>query len=142
MRFVVVLLSMVVAPVVTGAAESDPGTSVRGYFAALDRQDFTGALALTDRQAQASTWHMVDDLRRQAAKNHARVEVKVRKLAVAATQTGDARGLAVPVQFHIDVVGHKWCFHKVARVLEGNARFIIDPQDRGRIIAIEGKLLE
>lgn len=142
MRKLVLLMSLVMAPVVTSAAECDPGTSVRGYFAALDRQDFTSALALTDQQALASTSHMVDDLRRQAAKNHARVEVKVRKLAVAAPVPGDARGLAVPVQFHIDVVGHKWCFHKVARVLEGNARFIIDPQDRGRIVAIEGKLLE
>jgi len=46
-----------------------------------------------------------------------------------------------PVQFHIDVIGHKWFFNKVARVLEGDAEFYVDPARAGRIVDIQGNLL-
>lgn len=132
-------LALATAPL---TAHADACSTVRGYFAALDRQDFTTAIAMTNGTAQSSTSQMVEDLKRQAAKNHARVEVKVKRLDVSVAQQAEARGVPVPVSFHIDVVGHKFCFHKVARQLDGQARFFVDPSGSGRIVAIEGKLVE
>jgi hypothetical protein len=132
-------LALATAPL---SAHADACSTVRGYFAALDRQDFNSAIAMTNGPAQSSTSHMVEDLKRQAAKNHARVEVKVKRLDVSTAQQAEARGVPVPVSFHIDVVGHKFCFHKVARQLDGHARFFVDPAGSGRIVAIEGKLVE
>lgn len=128
----------------TPAADAAPGPTeaVRTYFAALDRQDFTRAIALTDGDAQARTSRMVSTLQKEAAQHHARVEVKVTRLAVQAPGAPElGRGVPVPVQFHIDVIGHKWMFNKVARVLEGQAQFYVNPQHTDRIIAIEGNLL-
>lgn len=122
------------------SGESGPCAAVRGYFQALDRQDFGRALALTDGNAQASTSHMVQTLRTEAAAHHARVEVKVKQLDVRSAGSAEpGRGVPVPVQFHIDVVGHKWMFHKVARTIDGEARFWVDPGAE-RIVAIEGRL--
>ncbi|MCU1277967.1 MAG: hypothetical protein JWM53_1513 [bacterium] len=144
MRFIApLLLSLgLAAPVARAHAESSPGAAVRGYFQALARQDFGGALALTAGAALARTSHMVDTLKSEAAAHHARVEVKVTNLDVRAPGAPDARGVPVPVAFHIDVVGHKWCFSKVARKLDGEARFYVDPSRPDRIVAIEGKLVE
>src|SRR4051812_21707910 len=129
MRFVapLVLVSLA-APVALAHAEAGPSAAVRGYFQALGRPDFCSAIAMTDGAAQASTSTMVDKLKSEAAAHHAKVDVKVTKLDVSAPGTPDARGLPVPVAFHIDVVGHKWCFSKVARQLDGEARFYFDPQ--------------
>jgi hypothetical protein len=124
------------------ATEPDPTNPVRGYFAALDRQDFGRALALTDGDAQARTSRMVTTLQREAARHHARVEVKVTRLAVEAPGVAlPGRGVPVPVRFHIDVIGHKWLFNRVARVLEGDAQFYVDPARADRIVNIEGNLL-
>lgn len=139
MQYLLMTLSLAMAPMV---AHADACSTVRGYFAALDRQDFTAAIAATSGPAQSRTSHMVDDLKKQAAQHHARVEVKVKRLDVSAPQQADARGVPVPVSFHIDVVGHKFCFHKVARTLDGQAKFFVDPAGSGRIVAIEGKLVE
>jgi hypothetical protein len=142
MRFLVPLLFTLSAPLTLAHAEAGPMAAVRGYFAALGRQDFGSALALTDGAAQARTSRMVDTLKNEAAAHHARVDVKVTKLDVRAPGTPDAHGLPVPVAFHIDVVGHKWCFSKVARALDGEARFYFDPERPQRIVAIEGNLVE
>lgn len=148
MRFfapVLAALAAVAAPL-AAAAEPAPSAAVRDYFSALGRQDFSKALALTDGAAQARTARMVHTLESEAAAHHARVEVAVTRLDVRAPGAPEARGVPVPVSFHIDVVGHKWCFHKVARTLDGEARFYVDPSranaDGGRIVAIEGKLAE
>ena len=111
-------------------------------FLARPMKSRLSAIAMTNGTAQSSTSHMVEDLKKQAAKNHARVEVKVKRLDVSKPLQAEARGVPVPVAFHIDVVGHKWCFHKVARQLDGQARFFVDPSGNGRIVAIEGKLGE
>ncbi len=116
--------------------------AVRGYFRALARQDFSGAIALTAGSAQSRTCDMVGKLKSEAAAHNARVEVKVTNLDVRPPEQPDARGVPVPVAFHIDVVGHKWCFSKVARQLEGEARFYVDPARPDRIVAIEGRIVE
>jgi hypothetical protein len=145
MRFFAPMLfaAALVVPATAARAElSGPAACVRGYFRALDHQDFGGALALTDGAAQARTSRMVDTLKSEAAAHHAKVEVKVTKVDVQSPGAPDARGLPVPVAFHIDVVGHKWCFSKVARTLDGEARFYFDPARPDRIVAIEGRLVE
>jgi hypothetical protein len=140
MRTSIMTLVVVALAQLGGGAQAAPADPVRGYFAALDSQDFARALALTDGRAQASTSHMVSTLRREAAARHARVEVKVTRLSVEAPGVPlPGVGVPVPVQFHIDVVGHKWCFRRVARTLDGTARFYVNP-DVGRIVAIEGSL--
>jgi hypothetical protein len=142
------LLAAALATVATFAttaahANEDPAAAVRGYFSALNRQDFGGAIALTDGDAHARTNRMVDQLKQEAAAHHARVEVKVTKVDVRAPGVAEpGRGVPVPVQFHIDVVGHKWCFNKVARKLDGTARFWINAERPDRIVAIEGHLLQ
>jgi hypothetical protein len=148
MRFFAPLLVAAIAVVLVATpftavhAEAGPSAAVRGYFRALDRQDFVGALALTDGAAQSRTSRMVNQLKSEAAAHKARVEVKVTQLDVRSPGQPDARGVPVPVAFHIDVVGHKWCFSKVARKLDGEARFYVDPTNAGRITAIEGRLVE
>jgi hypothetical protein len=121
-------------------AESRPIRAVRHFFQALDRQDFGGALALTDGAAQADTSRMVSALQTEAARAHAHVEVKVTRLAFEPPRAPEARGVPVPVRFHIDVIGKKWMFQRVARTLDGDARFYVDPARLDRIIAIEGAL--
>ena len=144
MRFIAPLLlaATVIAAPFTAHAESGAIAAVRGYFRALDHQDFGRALALTGGAAQTRTSRMVNQLKSEAAAHQARVEVKVKQLDVRSPGEPDARGVPVPVAFHIDVVGHKWCFSKVARRLAGEARFYVDPANAGRIIAIEGSLVE
>jgi hypothetical protein len=144
MRCIALLLALpslaLAAPAVAGP-DCNPAEAVRGYFQALDRQDFSRALALTDGAAQTRTWRMVDTLQHEAQAHHARVEVKVKALDVRPPGAAEpGRGVPVPVQFHIDVVGHAWCFHKVARTFDGSARFWVDPARAHRIIAIEGEI--
>ena len=144
MRFFGALVFAVATVAAPLAARADGGATaaVRGYFRALARQDFSGAIALTDGAAQKRTCTMVDKLKSEAAAHNARVEVKVTTLEVQAPGEPDARGVPVPVAFHIDVVGHKWCFSKVARKLDGEARFYVDPARPDRIVAIEGSIVE
>lgn len=143
MRFFAALAFAATTVAVPLAAHAQsPSVAVRSYFQALGRQDFSRALALTDGAAQTRTSHMVDTLKSEAAAHHARVEVSVTRLDVRTPGAPEARGVPVPVAFHIDVVGHKWCFSKVARTLDGEARFYVDPSRPDRIVAIEGKLAE
>ena len=144
MRFfapVVLAVATLAAPL-AASAESQPTDAVRGYFQALDRQDFSRAIAFTDGDAQARTTRMVDTLKSEAAAHNARVEVKVKSVDVRTPGAPDARGVPVSVAFKIDVVGHKYCFSKVARKLDGEARFYVDPARPDRIVAIEGRLVE
>jgi hypothetical protein len=140
MRLLIPVLVVAAAASALAHAEARPGDAVRGYFQALDRQDFVKALALTVDAAQARTSHMVQALKSEAAAHHARVEVKVKHLDVRSPGSPEARGVPVSVAFHIDVVGHRWCFSKVARRLAGEARFFVDPEHPDRITAIEGRL--
>ena len=145
MRFfapIVVAVATLVAPLAVRAQDPCPTEAVRGYFAALARQDFSGAIALTDGSAQTRTSQMVSTVKNEAGAHNARVEVKVKKVDVRAPGTPDKRGVPIPVAFRIDVVGHKWCFSKVARKLDGEARFYVDPQRPDRIVAIEGRIVE
>ena len=145
MRFfapLVLAVATVAAPFSAAHAESSPVAAVRGYFRALSHQDFRGAIALTKGAAQTRTCNMVERLQSEAAAHNARVEVKVTTLDVREPGAPDARGVPVPVAFHIDVVGHKWCFSKVARKLDGQARFYVDPDRPDRIVAIEGRIVE
>jgi hypothetical protein len=130
-----------VAPA-SARADVDPTAAVRGYFSALNRQDFGGAIALTAGAAQARTNSMVSELQKEAAAHNARVELKVTRVQVEAPGAAGPRGVPVPVQFHIDVVGHKLCFKKVARRLDGKAQFWIDAARPDRIVAIEGQLAQ
>ncbi|HEY2743676.1 MAG TPA: hypothetical protein VGL86_03600 [Polyangia bacterium] len=136
----VVAAVTVATPLAGARAESSPAAAVRGFFSALARQDFSGALALTDGSAQTCTSHMVNRLKSEAAAHNARVEVKVTNLDVRSPGVPEARGVPVAVAFHIDVVGKKWCFSKVARKLDGEARFWVDPSHPDRIVAIDGNL--
>jgi hypothetical protein len=141
MRSAALLLSLLCLPALGRAAETDPAAAVRCYFQALDRQDFSKALALTDGDAQAQTSHMVSTLKSEAAAAHARVEVQVKKVDVRELGAAEpGRGVPVAVQFHIDVVGKKWCFAKVARRLQGQAKFWVDPARAAKIVAIDGNL--
>jgi hypothetical protein len=106
---------------------------VRGYFAALERKDFGHALRLTTGGAQVSTARMVGTLERQAAAQHAEVELRVRRLDLQPAGAGP-----VQVSFDIDIIGRKWLWSRVARTLRGTARFLV--RDDGRIAAIEGTL--
>jgi hypothetical protein len=138
MRFLLPIL-LVAAPFTVAAAE--PNDAVHAYFAALDRQDFSRALAYTDGDAKGRTWRMVEKLRSEAAAHHARVELKVKRLDVRDAGAAEpGRGVPIPVAFHIDIVGHRWCFSKIARQLDGEARFYLDPERPDRIVAIEGRL--
>jgi hypothetical protein len=140
--FALVALPLLFVSPASRAASPDPTSPVRCYFAALDRQDFSKAIALTDGNAHARTSSMVSTLKSEAARNHARVEVKVTRLAVRAPGAAlPGRGVPVPVKFHIDLIGHKWCFAKVARVLEGDVQFYVDPDRPDRILDIQGNLL-
>src|SRR5690349_1103061 len=111
MRSLVVILALAV-PAVAAEAHAGPIDAVRGYFQALDHQDFGKAIALTDGSAQARTSRMVQKLKSEAAAHNAKVEVRVTQLDVRAPASPDARGVPVPVAFHIDIVGKKWCFSK------------------------------
>jgi hypothetical protein len=130
------------APVVAAHAEAAPTDAVRTYFQALDRQDFGKALAICAGDAQQQTSTMVNKLRNEAAAHNAKVEVRVKHLDVRSAGSPEARGVPVSVAFHIDVVGKKWCFSKVARKLDGQARFFVDPARPDRIVAIDGRLDE
>jgi hypothetical protein len=144
-----ILLLLAVAPiqlaaparaqaVVQSAVRSDPAAAVRGYFAALGRNDFQGALSLTLGAAQERTARMVGTLRQQAAAHRARVELRVKSVEVSPSTAREAGGaVPVDVKFDIDIVGRKWWFSRVARKLAGHAQFYVDDQ---RIVAIEGKL--
>jgi hypothetical protein len=140
MRIAAVLLAL--APLLARgeAGPSGPSQAVRGYFRALDQQDFGKAVAMTSGTALMRTASMVAMLRQQAAAYHARVEIKVRALDVRSPGEPDERGVPVPVQFHIDVVGKRWCFSRVARRLAGEARFYVDPAHPDKIVAIEGNI--
>jgi hypothetical protein len=146
MRFIGTLLvaAVTVATPLAGArADAAPASAtnaVRGYFSALGRQDFSGAIALTNGKAQECTSNMVNKLKSEARAHNAKVEVKVTKVDVRAAGAAEARGVPVPVNFHIDVVGKKWCFSKVARQLDGQAMFWLDPAHPDRIVAIDGNL--
>ncbi|MDB4971600.1 MAG: hypothetical protein JWN44_7289 [Myxococcales bacterium] len=141
MRILLTLFAVLIAPI--AAANPEPADAVKGYFQALDRQDFSRALAYTEGAAKGRTSRMVEQLKSEAAANHARVEVKVKRLDVKSAGVAEpGRGVPVPVAFHIDVVGHKFCFSKVARKLDGEARFYLDPARPDRIVAIEGRLAD
>src|SRR5689334_322838 len=138
MRLLVALFALAV-PVAAAHAEAGPTDAVRTYFAALDRQDFGKAIAVTDGSAQTRTCQMVERLKSEAAAHNAKVEVRVTHLDVRSPGSPDSRGVPVPVAFKIDVVGKKWCFSKT-RKLDGAARFYVDPAHPDKIVAIEGHL--
>jgi hypothetical protein len=131
------------AAIVHSEASCTPTDTVRRYFQALDHQDFATAIALTDGGAKMRTSSMIDRLKKEAAAAGVTVAVRVKRLDVRAPGLPEPRGVPVPVVFHIDIVGKKWCFSKVALRLDGEARFFIDPARRDdRIVAIDGILGE
>jgi hypothetical protein len=139
---VVTTLALGVAARSQGAVARSPSiATVCHYFEALNRNDFGSALSLTAGAAEARTQQMLGKLKHEADKADARVELHVRKLAVA--ERAPTHG-AVPVDvvFDIDVVGKRWFFSRVARKLAGTARFLVEPAPTSapRIVAINGAL--
>ena len=139
MKLAVSLVFVCLVSVATPVRASAPGSTVRSFFAALERRDFRAALAYTEGAAASVIAGMLDNIKSEAARRHVDVELKVRNLVV--TERGpDATGQTpVDVAYDIDVIGKKWMFHKVARRLSGTASFYVD--DRApRIVAIVGML--
>src|SRR5437868_10397678 len=116
-----IAFTSLVMALASSSSAQEPTALVRGYFAALERSDFTRAIRLTEGAAQKSTEHMVGTLQHQAAEHHAQVELKVQRLDVQPKRDGQR----VKVEFNIDVIGKKWVFKKVARTLAGTAEFKI-----------------
>lgn len=120
-------------------ASGAPASTVRSFFAALERRDFGGALQLTEGAASSVIGNMLDMLRNEAARQHVNVELRVRSLRVT-ERGGDGNGATpVDVAYDIDVIGKKWIFQKVARRLSGTASFYVDDH-APRIVAIVGML--
>jgi ketosteroid isomerase-like protein len=113
------------------------GDTVVRYFQALERRDYTGALALTHGAAQVSTDRMLSKLAREASAHRAKIELKVRGLRVIEhPKSASSDAVPVDVFFKIDVVGRRGWFSRVARKLSGSARFFISRSEE-RIVAIE-----
>jgi hypothetical protein len=127
------LLSLAPAHSQSGPEACD---TVRGYFDALGHNDFQRALSFTAGAAQERTANMVGTLHQQAAAANAKVELKVTRVEVSPPAVDNG---PVDVSFHIDVIGKKWIFKKVARTLSGRAQFYL-AADAPRIVAIEGRL--
>jgi hypothetical protein len=136
MRFFAHALVVSALAVPAAASAQEPAAVVRGYFAALEKKDFTKALALTNGAAQQRTANMVGELESQAAQHHAQVSLKVQKLDVK-----PAGNDHVTVNFAIDVIGKKWFMSKVAKKLSGQAQFKM-AKGGDQISAIEGNLVE
>jgi hypothetical protein len=130
-----IALTSLVMAVASSAHAQEPTALVRGYFAALERSDFSKAIRLTQGAAQKSTEHMVGTLQSQAAQHHAEVELKVQRLDVRPNDDGQR----VKVEFNIDIIGKKWVFKKVARTLAGTAEFKI-AENGDHIEHIDGNL--
>jgi hypothetical protein len=130
-----VALPSLVLALAASARAQEPTALVRGYFAALERSDFSKALGLTQGAAQQRTQHMVGTLQHEAAEHHAEVELKVQRLDVSPNDDGQH----VRVVFHIDIIGKKWVFKKVARTLAGTAEFKI-AENGDHIDHIDGQL--
>ena len=124
----------------SSSAKSAPATSpskvVRGWFAAIVRQDFGGAIALTRGAAQTRTERVVGELTLGAAAHHASLEVKVHKLDIQAPPAGSTT--PVTARFDIDVIGKRWVFHRLARKLTGVVKFHVATDQH--ITAIDGRL--
>jgi hypothetical protein len=113
------LLFTALAPGLMNVAQAqEPAALVRGFFAALERKDYPRALALTQGAAQKSTADFLGSLEQRAAQQHAQIELKVQDLQL--KPKGEDH---VEASFHIDVIGKKWMFKKVARKLDGTAEF-------------------
>jgi hypothetical protein len=112
-------LSLVLS-LVSGAHAQEPCALVRGYFAALADKNYDKAIQLTSGAAQTRTRNWVGSLEQEAAQHHADVQLRVQRLDVRPSD-----GQRVSVTFHIDVVGKKLCFSKVARTLAGVAQFTV-----------------
>ncbi|MGZ3429594.1 MAG: hypothetical protein ACXVCV_23245, partial [Polyangia bacterium] len=121
------------------ARATAPTSTVRSFFAALDRRDFGGALAFTEGTAASVIANMLDTISREAARRHVDVELKVRSLHLTEGERDESGQIPVEVTYDIDVVGRKWFFHRVARRLSGTASFYVDGS-APRIVAISGTL--
>jgi hypothetical protein len=133
MRFTVLLLAgLIAAP--ASAAESSASDVVRGFFSALDREDFAGALGRTVGDARMRTAQMVHRITSEAARKHVGFDVITRKIDVS------DRGLGkVSAQFEIDIVARFLMFKRVVRKIAGVASFDVDLPS-SRITVIDGTL--
>ena len=138
----IMVLSAIALPALAAKAESFQSSTVKGYFAALDRQDFDTALKLTSGSAQVRTAKMVGDLKEEAAKHNAKVLVEVKKVEVVELDEEGDGPKTIEVTFDIDIVGKKWMFKKVARRLNGTARFEVVQDPEPHIVTIDGKLVD
>jgi hypothetical protein len=116
------------------AAESSSAELVRGFFSALDREDFAGALGRTVGEARARTSRIIDRITGEAARKHVGFDVVTRKINVADRGPGK-----VAAAFEIDIVARFMFFKKVVRRIQGLASFDVDVPAR-RITAIDGAL--
>lgn len=136
---VALMLALAFVPDATAADARPPSQTVRGFFSALEQHDFRGALALTEGKAAEVIHDLIQGIERQAARQHAAVELRVRELRLSEPASDVAGQNPVDVRFQIDVVGKKWMFSRVARTLSGSARFYVDDK-APRIVAIVGQL--
>jgi hypothetical protein len=123
------------------AFASQPGPSsltVRNFFGALEQRDFGGALAFTGGDAQCTVARLLEKIRHEAARKHAKVELKVRNLQVV-EHPATAGQVPVEVTYQVDVIGKKWIFRRVARRLSGTAHFYVD-EKTPRIVTIVGHI--
>ncbi len=139
MKLAATMLLVALVTVALPARANAPTSTVRSFFAALERRDFGGALRLTGGAASSVIGTMLDKVNSEAARQHVDVELKVRSLQVT-ERGGDGNGATpVDVAYSIDVIGKKWMFQKVARRLSGTASFYVDAEPP-RIVAIVGML--
>jgi len=71
---------------------------------------------------------MVEKLRSEAAAHHARVELKVKRLECADAGAAEPAARAHPGRLPHRHRRPPLCFSKIARQLDGEARFYLDPE--------------
>ncbi len=130
----IVFLSCALAAGVAQASEGSPTELVRGFFSALDRGDFAGAIGRTVGSARDRTSDWVAELKRQSASKHVGLDVVTRKIEVA-----DAGGGKVSAAFDLEIVARFLFVKRVVRRLTGEAHFLVDVPKR-QITWIDGVL--
>jgi len=106
---------------------------ISNYFAAFDREDYTRVLDATMGQARRVTASLVDELQREQARHHIRLDIATRKIEIDRPCIGPIR-----VRFDIDVFACFAFFRKKVKTIHGEAMFSVD--DAGRIVDISGDL--
>jgi hypothetical protein len=119
--------------VATGARAAAPCDTVRSFFAALGRHDFSGALGMTAGPAATTLGGVFGAAEQQAARAHAALEVEVRDLHVTEGVPDAAGRTPVDVHYEVNVFGKKLFFKSLVKRIVGSSQFVVD---RGRIASL------